>query len=105
MRDAERFAADYTGEWQGPADSFRSRLPRSSSVGMPRKRCAMLARSRARRPQARALVHHKPAGIAVLVTPWNFPPAMATRKIGLHSPRAARLFSSLRPIRRSPCSR
>src|SRR6478752_3149623 len=31
---------------------------------------------------ARMVVHHKPAGIAVLVTPWNFPAAMATRKIG-----------------------
>jgi succinate-semialdehyde dehydrogenase/glutarate-semialdehyde dehydrogenase len=31
---------------------------------------------------ARILVHHKPVGIAVLVTPWNFPAAMATRKIG-----------------------
>jgi succinate-semialdehyde dehydrogenase / glutarate-semialdehyde dehydrogenase len=31
---------------------------------------------------ARILVHHKPAGLAVLVTPWNFPAAMATRKIG-----------------------
>ena len=31
---------------------------------------------------ARMLVHHKPAGVAVLVTPWNFPAAMATRKIG-----------------------
>lgn len=31
---------------------------------------------------ARIIVHHKPAGIAVLVTPWNFPLAMATRKIG-----------------------
>ncbi|ARP99078.1 NAD-dependent succinate-semialdehyde dehydrogenase [Pseudorhodoplanes sinuspersici] len=31
---------------------------------------------------ARILVQHKPAGIAVLVTPWNFPAAMATRKIG-----------------------
>jgi succinate-semialdehyde dehydrogenase/glutarate-semialdehyde dehydrogenase len=31
---------------------------------------------------ARVLVGHKPAGIAVLVTPWNFPAAMATRKIG-----------------------
>jgi len=31
---------------------------------------------------ARILVHHKPAGIAVLVTPWNFPAAMGTRKIG-----------------------
>jgi len=31
---------------------------------------------------ARILVQHKPAGIAVLVTPWNYPAAMATRKIG-----------------------
>jgi succinate-semialdehyde dehydrogenase/glutarate-semialdehyde dehydrogenase len=31
---------------------------------------------------ARVMVQHKPAGIAVLVTPWNFPAAMATRKIG-----------------------
>jgi len=31
---------------------------------------------------ARIMVQHKPAGIAVLVTPWNFPAAMATRKIG-----------------------
>src|SRR5205085_11142963 len=30
----------------------------------------------------RILVHHRPAGVAVLVTPWNFPAAMATRKIG-----------------------
>src|ERR1043165_7241558 len=31
---------------------------------------------------ARGVVQHKPAGVAVLVTPWNFPAAMATRKIG-----------------------
>jgi succinate-semialdehyde dehydrogenase/glutarate-semialdehyde dehydrogenase len=31
---------------------------------------------------ARMLVQHRPAGVAVLVTPWNFPAAMATRKIG-----------------------
>lgn len=30
---------------------------------------------------ARILVHHKPAGVAVLVTPWNYPAAMGTRKI------------------------
>jgi len=28
------------------------------------------------------LVDHQPIGIAVLITPWNFPAAMATRKIG-----------------------
>ena len=30
---------------------------------------------------ARVLVHQKPAGISVLVTPWNYPAAMGTRKI------------------------
>jgi succinate-semialdehyde dehydrogenase/glutarate-semialdehyde dehydrogenase len=30
---------------------------------------------------ARIMVHNKPAGIAVLVTPWNYPAAMGTRKI------------------------
>lgn len=29
----------------------------------------------------RILVEHQPMGVAVLVTPWNFPAAMATRKI------------------------
>ena len=31
---------------------------------------------------ARIIAHHKPVGVGVLVTPWNFPAAMATRKIG-----------------------
>ncbi len=30
----------------------------------------------------RMLVVHQPIGVSVLVTPWNFPAAMATRKIG-----------------------
>ena len=30
----------------------------------------------------RIIVDHQPIGICVLVTPWNFPAAMATRKIG-----------------------
>lgn len=29
----------------------------------------------------RVIVQHQPIGVAVLVTPWNFPAAMATRKI------------------------
>jgi succinate-semialdehyde dehydrogenase/glutarate-semialdehyde dehydrogenase len=28
------------------------------------------------------LVSHQPVGVSVLITPWNFPAAMATRKIG-----------------------
>src|SRR4029077_18392884 len=38
--------------------------------------------SRAPSSGARILVQHRPAGVAGLVTPWNFPAAMATRKIG-----------------------
>jgi succinate-semialdehyde dehydrogenase/glutarate-semialdehyde dehydrogenase len=30
----------------------------------------------------RIVVQHQPIGVALLVTPWNFPAAMATRKIG-----------------------
>lgn len=30
---------------------------------------------------ARTLVHERPAGIALLITPWNYPAAMGTRKI------------------------
>ncbi|WP_163849137.1 NAD-dependent succinate-semialdehyde dehydrogenase [Pseudooceanicola aestuarii] len=30
---------------------------------------------------ARIMVQHRPAGLAVLVTPWNYPAAMGTRKI------------------------
>ena len=30
---------------------------------------------------ARTVVTHRPVGVAALVTPWNFPAAMATRKI------------------------
>jgi succinate-semialdehyde dehydrogenase/glutarate-semialdehyde dehydrogenase len=30
----------------------------------------------------RIMVTHQPVGVALLITPWNFPAAMATRKIG-----------------------
>ena len=57
-------------------------MPPSSSAGTPRRACAISANGMAPASGARMFVHHKPAGIAVLVTPWNFPAAMATRKIG-----------------------
>jgi succinate-semialdehyde dehydrogenase/glutarate-semialdehyde dehydrogenase len=38
--------------------------------------------SRAPRATNRIVVLHQPIGVSVLVTPWNFPAAMATRKIG-----------------------
>jgi len=37
--------------------------------------------SRSPTSPARILVHHKAAGVAVLITPWNFPAAMGARKI------------------------
>src|ERR1700675_4518104 len=85
MRDAERFAklitlengkalADSRGEVAYAAEFFRWYAEEAvRNIGEV---------SRAPASGARIFVHHKPAGIAVLVTPWNFPAAMATRKIG-----------------------
>src|SRR6266446_4878032 len=58
--------------------------------------------SRAPASGARIFVHHKPAGIAVLVTPWNFPAAMATRKIG--PALAAGCTVVLKPAKETPLS-
>src|ERR1044072_265636 len=85
MRDAERFAklitiengkalSDSRGEVAYAAEFFRWNAEEAvRNIGQG---------SRAPSSGARIFVHHKPAGIAVLVTPWNFPAAMATRKIG-----------------------
>jgi succinate-semialdehyde dehydrogenase/glutarate-semialdehyde dehydrogenase len=85
MRDAERFAKlitlengkalpDSRGEVAYAAEFFRWYAEEAvRNVGEV---------SMAPASGARMFVHHKPAGIAVLVTPWNFPAAMATRKIG-----------------------
>jgi succinate-semialdehyde dehydrogenase / glutarate-semialdehyde dehydrogenase len=85
MRDAERLAklitiengkalSDSRGEVAYAAEFFRWFAEEAvRNVGQ---------NSTAPATGARILVHHKPAGIAVLVTPWNFPAAMATRKIG-----------------------
>src|SRR5947208_14614372 len=85
MRDAERLAklitiengkalSDSCGEVAYAAEFFRWYAEEAvRGIG---------ARSRAPASGARIVVQHKPAGIAVLVTPWNFPAAMATRKIG-----------------------
>ena len=46
------------------------------------------------------LVMRQPVGISVLVTPWNFPAAMATRKIG--PALAARCTVVLKPASETP---
>ena len=85
VRDAERFAklitiengkalSDSRGEVLYSAEFFRWYAEEAvRNIG---------EMSRAPSTGARILVQHKPAGVAVLVTPWNFPAAMATRKIG-----------------------
>ncbi|HEX2654271.1 MAG TPA: NAD-dependent succinate-semialdehyde dehydrogenase [Xanthobacteraceae bacterium] len=85
IRDAERFAklitlengkalSDSKGEVAYSAEFFRWYAEEAvRNIG---------EMSRSPSSGARILVQHKPAGIAVLVTPWNFPAAMATRKIG-----------------------
>src|SRR5438552_16799634 len=85
MRDAERLAksltidngkalSDSRGEVAYAAEFFRWNAEEAvRNLGNV---------SRAPASGARILVQHKPAGIAVLVTPWNFPAAMASRKIG-----------------------
>src|SRR5271155_394028 len=50
----------------------------------------------------RILVQHQPVGVAVLVTPWNFPSAMATRKIG--PALAAGCTVVLKPAKETPLS-
>ncbi|MFP3441511.1 aldehyde dehydrogenase family protein [Pantoea sp. SIMBA_133] len=62
-------------------------------------------------------VHHRPVGPCLLITPWNFPLAMATRKVGpavaagcprsFLRPRSGASFGASATVRsvtpRSPC--
>lgn len=48
----------------------------------------------------RIVVDHQPIGVALLVTPWNFPAAMATRKLG--PALAAGCTTILKPARETP---
>lgn len=85
MKDRERIAriitlengkslSDARGEVSYAAEFFRWNAEEAVRI---------LGRiSHAPQSGARIMVHHKAAGIALLVTPWNFPAAMATRKIG-----------------------
>lgn len=85
MRDAERLAklitvengkalADSRAEVAYAAEFFRWNAEEAvRNLGQL---------SRAPSSGARIVVQHKPIGVAILVTPWNFPAAMATRKIG-----------------------
>jgi succinate-semialdehyde dehydrogenase / glutarate-semialdehyde dehydrogenase len=85
MRDAERFAKLITLENGKALPDSRSEVAYAAEFFRWYAEEAVRnigEVSRAPASGARIFVQHKPAGIAVLVTPWNFPAAMATRKIG-----------------------
>jgi succinate-semialdehyde dehydrogenase/glutarate-semialdehyde dehydrogenase len=85
MRDAERFAKLITLENGKALPDSRAEIAYAAEFFRWNAEEAVRnigALSRAPSSGARIVVHHKPAGVAVLVTPWNFPAAMATRKIG-----------------------
>src|SRR6267154_2448017 len=67
---------------RSPTPRARCSTRPSSSAGTPRRPRNIGQLYNAPSSGARVVVQHKPAGVAVLVTPWNFPAAMATRKIG-----------------------
>ena len=84
MRDAERFAKLITLENGKALPDSRSEVAYSAEFfrWYAEEAVRNIGQvSRAPASGARILVHHKPAGIAVLVTPWNFPAAMATRTL------------------------
>src|ERR1700694_5607849 len=103
MRDAERLAklitlengkalSDSRGEVAYAAEFFRWNAEEAvRNIGQV---------SRAPSSGARIFVHRKPAGVAVLVTPWNFPAAMATRKSA--PPLAAGCTVVLKPASDTP---
>jgi succinate-semialdehyde dehydrogenase/glutarate-semialdehyde dehydrogenase len=85
MRDAERLAKLITLENGKALSDSRSEVAYAAEFFRWNAEEAVRnvgGVSRAPSSGARILIHHKPAGVAVLVTPWNFPAAMATRKIG-----------------------
>ena len=89
---------------RSPTPPARSPTPPSSSAGSPRRPSASTASSPSRRAGAnRILVQYQPIGVAVMVTPWNFPAAMATRKIG--PALAAGCTCVLKPAERDPVHR
>ncbi len=66
-----------------PESRPRSSTAPSSSGGSPRKRSGWRVATRPRPPATAAiLVSKQPVGPCLAITPWNFPLAMGTRKIG-----------------------
>ena len=77
--------ADDPGDGQAAGRVPRRGRPtaRSSSAGSPRRRCGSRGRwSTAPNGATRLMTMKQPVGPTLMITPWNFPLAMGTRKIG-----------------------
>ena len=77
--------ADDAGDGQDGrrVEGARSPTRPSSSAGSPARRCGSTATTRlAGNGATRVLVMRQPIGPCYFITPWNFPTAMGTRKIG-----------------------
>ena len=97
--------ADDPGDGQAGRRVARARspTPRSSSAGSPRRPCASTGGTRsAPNGASRFLVMRQPVGACLLITPWNFPAAMGTRKIGPAV--AAGCTMVLKPAQQTPLS-
>ena len=76
---------------------------RSSCAGSPRRRCGSRAASRRRRTaRGGCSTMRQPVGPCYAITPWNFPMAMGTRKIGPAI--AAGCTMVIKPAQQTPLS-
>jgi succinate-semialdehyde dehydrogenase/glutarate-semialdehyde dehydrogenase len=84
------------GEAEGEVDYAASFLEHAAAEG-PRHAGSILPSSE---PRRRILAWPEPLGVAAVITPWNFPLAMVTRKLG--SALAAGCTAVLKPDHRTP---
>ena len=97
-------AADDAGDGQagGRVQGGDRLRGRTSSAGTPRRRCASTAATPSTSGAGRVLTIRQPVGPCLLITPWNFPLAMGTRKIGPAI--AAGCTMVVKPAKQTPLS-
>ena len=97
--------ADDRSRWasRSPRRAARSPTPTTSCAGSARRRCGSAAATRsAPNGRVRLLTMRQPVGPCLLITPWNFPLAMGTRKIGPAI--AAGCTMVVKPAKQTPLS-
>ena len=105
MERADELALLMTLEMGKPVAESKAEITyaATSSAGTPRRRCASTAASRSTRTAtAGVLTLKQPVGPCLFITPWNFPLAMGTRKIGPAI--AAGCTMVVKPAKQTPLS-